>query len=86
MVKEGPGATAPCKSTKHVVKKEEAKKVDNFNGVSLGTVQNVTIGRNKSGQPWKKCSKKSAFHKGPAISYEKSMELKAQMQRIRERV
>ena len=36
--------------------------------------------------PWKKGSKRSEFSKGPPISYLKSMEEKARLKRIRERV
>ena len=61
-------------------KKEESK------GVTLGSGRAQTVGRNKSGMPWKKGSKRSEFSKGPPISYLKSMEEKARLKRIRERV
>ena len=52
----------------------------------MGGGKSITVGRNKSGQPWKKTSKKSEFHRGPPVSYLKSMEEKARLKRIRERV
>ena len=90
MVKE----TKKAPAAKPVEKKEDAvvkaPKVEEpeptYSGISLGTVTSVTTGRNKSGMNWKKNSSQSAFHKGPPITYLKSMELKAQMKRIRERV
>ena len=67
---------APAKGQK----KEESK------GVTLGSGIALTVGRNKSGMPWKKNSKRSEFSKGPPVSYLKSMEEKARLKRIRERV
>ena len=52
----------------------------------MGTNKKLTVGRNKSGMPWKKSSKRSEFSKGPPVSYLKSMEEKARLKRIRERV
>ena len=70
-------------------KDEDSEEWDepDFKGiVALGSVSSTTVGRNKSGMPWKKTSKRSNFTKGPPISYLKSMEEKARLKRIRERV
>ena len=76
-------ADAPKEEIK--TKPEEPAKEPDFKGiVSLGgsSVASSTIGRNKSGMPWKKASKRSQFNKGPPISYLKSMEEKARLKRI----
>ena len=69
-------------------KKEDAQEPEpEVSGViSLGTSRGTEVGRNKSGMPWKKSSKRSEFSKGPPIAYLKSMEEKARIKRIQERV
>ena len=61
-------------------------KVESTGAISLGSNQHVQVGRNKCGMPWKKNSKRSQFSRGPKISFEKQMEEKERMKRIRERV
>ena len=71
------------KTTAEVAKEEEAE----FKGcVSLGTTRSSVTGRNKCGMAWKKQSKRSEFSRGPPIAYLKSMEEKARLKRIQERV
>uniref|UniRef100_A0A7S3I002 Coiled-coil domain-containing protein 86 n=1 Tax=Favella ehrenbergii TaxID=182087 RepID=A0A7S3I002_9SPIT len=69
-------------------KKEEEKpaEVEDFKGVvTLGTnSQKATIGRNKSGKPWKKESSRSSFNKGPSIAFKRSIEERQRLMRIRE--
>ena len=70
-VKETPTKAVPEK------KEEEAEEAVPLNGISLGSVKSLTVGRNKCGNPMKKGSSKSPHHRGPPISYTKSMERKA---------
>ena len=82
-----PAQKATPVTEKKPEKEVEAQEDSKFTGVtSLGTDSCVTIGKNKSGMPWKKSSKRSQFSKGPPISYLKSMEEKTRLKRIRERV
>ena len=43
-----------------------------------------TVGKNKSGMPWKKGSTRSKFSKGPSISYQRSIEERERLKRIKE--
>ena len=52
-----------------VIKEPEEPKEEFKGVVSLGTSTKMSVGRNKCGMPWKKNSKRSAFSKGPPISY-----------------
>ena len=47
-------------------------------------VGKVTVGKNKSGKPWKKESTRSKFNKGPSISYQKSIEERQRIKRMKE--
>ena len=68
---------------KKTEKADEPEEAEWTGTVSLGgSVSSKVIGRNKSGMPWKKSSKRSQFSKGPPIAYLKSMEEKARQKRI----
>ena len=82
MVKTKKVAESKPEETKSTVAKTNQSEPEVSGCISLGTVSNVTVGRNKGGQPWKKGSKRSEFSRGPPISYLKSMEEKARLKRI----
>ena len=83
-------ATAETAASKPAAQKDNGKaeqEQPEYKGaISLGSTIGKTVGRNKSGMPWKKSSKRSEFSKGPPVAYLKSMEEKARLKRIRERV
>ena len=80
-VKSAQKAAEPAEESKRSVQSAEPE----FKGVvSLGGTVNVTVGRNKSGKPWKKKSNRSEFSKTPAFSYQKRIEERERLKRIHE--
>ena len=68
---------------------ENSGKYEQTTSLSIGGQGGaLTVGRNKSGMPWKKSSKQSAFKSKKCISksYEKRMEETKKMKAIQQRV